>query len=115
MFGDYDFYGKPYEFARKKMELWLKENEQNGKKIVILEIGCGINPHSLRMYNGKMMSGEWKLPKMNTIMKTIRLNPDDDIDNTCIQIGWGKTSNKFTIEISLKIEIFYFKKHTIYK
>ena len=51
MFGDYDFYGKPYEFARKKMELWLKENEQNGKKIVILEIGCGINPHSLRMYN----------------------------------------------------------------
>jgi NAD-dependent SIR2 family protein deacetylase len=89
MFGDYDFYGKPYEFARKKMELWLKENEQNGKKIVILEIGCGINPHSLRMYNGKMMSGEWKLPKMNTIMKTIRLNPDDDIDNTCIQIRMG--------------------------
>ena len=44
-----------------------------------------------RMLNpdGKMMSGEWKLPKMNTIMKTIRLNPDDDIDNTCIQIRMG--------------------------
>ena len=35
-----------------------------------------------------MMSGEWKL-EMNTIMKTIRLNPDDDIDNTCIQIRMG--------------------------
>ena len=70
MFGDYNFYGKPYEFAKKKMESWIKENEKNNNKLVILEIGCGINPHSLRMRNGKTLSGEWKLPKIKSIVKT---------------------------------------------
>ena len=78
MFGDYDFYGKPYEFARKKMENWINENEKRNNKLVILEIGCGINPHSLRMKEGKMLSGEWKLPKIKNLVKTIRLNPDDE-------------------------------------
>jgi len=45
---------------------------------VILEIGCGINPHSLRMSNGKMMSGEWKMPIFDNIIGTIRLNPNDE-------------------------------------
>ena len=30
---------------------WLNELNEKNKKLVILEIGCGINPHSLRMYN----------------------------------------------------------------
>jgi len=58
MFGDYDFYGKPYEYSRKKMEKWIDNIVKNNEKLVILEIGCGINPHSLRMNNGVMMSGE---------------------------------------------------------
>ena len=90
MFGDYDFYGKPYEFAKKKMELWLQENEKNNNRLVILEIGCGINQHSLRMNNGKTMSGEWKLPKITNLMKMIRLNPDDeDPNHDCIHIHMG--------------------------
>ena len=90
MFGDYDFYGKPYEFAKKKMENWLQENEKKGFKLVILEIGCGINQHSLRMNNGKTLSGEWKLPKINIPLKMIRLNPDDDqTEDTCIHVKMG--------------------------
>ena len=84
MFGDYDFYGKPYEYSKKKMEKWIHDIEKNNQKLVILEIGCGINPHSLRMNNGVMMSGEWKIPTIKNIMKTIRLNPEDieDSDKT---------------------------------
>lgn len=90
MFGDYDFYGKPYEFAKKKMEQWLQENEKKQSKLVILEIGCGINPHSLRMNKGKMMSGEWKLPKITNLTKMIRLNPDDeDPEHDCIHVHMG--------------------------
>ena len=90
MFGDYDFYGKPYEFAKKKMEIWIQENEKRGLKLVILEIGCGINPHSLRMNDGKMLSGEWKLPKINIPLKMIRLNPDDEEQqHNCIHVKMG--------------------------
>tara|TARA_B100001173_G_C15922465_1_gene519168 strand:+ start:40 stop:900 length:861 start_codon:yes stop_codon:yes gene_type:complete len=90
MFGDHDFYGKPYEFARKKMENWITENEKKDNKLVILEIGCGINPHSLRMREGKMLSGEWKLPKIKNLMKTIRLNPDDEQEeDNCVHIKFG--------------------------
>ena len=90
MFGDYDFYGKPYEFAKKKMEQWLQENEKKQSKLVILEIGCGINPHSLRMNDGKTMSGEWKLPKITNLSKMIRLNPDDeDPQHDCIHVHMG--------------------------
>ena len=90
MFGDHDFYGKPYEFARKKMENWINENEKKDNKLVILEIGCGINPHSLRMKDGKMLSGEWKLPKIKNLIKTIRLNPDDEQEeDNCIHIKLG--------------------------
>ena len=90
MFGDIDFYGKPYEFAKKKMNSWLNENEKQGNKLVILEIGCGINPHSLRMKNGKMLSGEWKLPKIKNLIKTIRLNPDDEQEeDNCVHVRLG--------------------------
>jgi len=90
MFGDYDFYGKPYEYARKKMENWIQHVELKKQKLVILEIGCGINPHSLRMNNGIMMSGEWKLPKIKNLVKTIRLNPRDEQGTTnTIHISLG--------------------------
>ena len=78
MFGDVEFYGKPYEHQRKRLNDWLSNIKKNNKKLVILEIGCGINPHSLRMSNGKMMSGEWKMPVFDNNIGTIRLNPNDE-------------------------------------
>ena len=62
MFGDVEFYGKPYQHQRRRLNEWLDNIKKNDKSLVILEIGCGINPHSLRMNDGKMMSGEWKMP-----------------------------------------------------
>ena len=50
-----------------RTEIWLNEVNKNDQKLLILEIGCGINPHSLRMNNGIMLSGEWKLPKINNL------------------------------------------------
>jgi NAD-dependent SIR2 family protein deacetylase len=102
MFGDYDFYGKPYEFSRKKMEKWLKTINDKKNKLVILEIGCGINPHSLRMENGKMLSGEWKLPKNINPMTNIRINPEENIDNEIntihINMGAKKGINLLTLK-----------------
>jgi NAD-dependent SIR2 family protein deacetylase len=90
MFGDYDFYGKPYEYARKKMEKWLQNIEKNNQTLVILEIGCGINQHSVRMKDGVMMSGEWKIPKITNLTKTIRVNPNDEQeDNNTIHVNLG--------------------------
>lgn len=81
MFGDVEFYGKPYEYQRKKMNDWLANLRKYNKKLAILEIGCGINPHSLRMSDGKMMSGEWKMPIFDNNIGTIRLNPNDEQDD----------------------------------
>ena len=92
MFGDHDFYGKPYEHARKRMSKWLLDVNKNNQRLVILEIGCGINPHSLRMNNGTMLSGEWKLPKIINLQCSIRLNPENEEtssnDNT-IHVNMG--------------------------
>jgi NAD-dependent SIR2 family protein deacetylase len=90
MFGDYEFYGKPYEHQRKRLNEWLSNLKKNNQSLVILEIGCGINPHSLRMSNGKMMSGEWKMPIFSNNIGTIRLNPNDSQnDNNTIHISMG--------------------------
>ena len=56
---------------------WLNELNEKNKKLVILEIGCGINPHSLRMYDNIPMSKEYKLPKVKKCVY-IRLNPEDE-------------------------------------
>lgn len=82
MFGDVEFYGKHYEYQRKRLDSWLDNLKKYNKKLVILEIGCGINPHSLRMENGKMMSGEWKMPVFDNNIGTIRLNPENEITTT---------------------------------
>lgn len=90
MFGDVEFYGKPYEYQRKRLNDWLLNLENNNKKLLIIEIGCGINPHSLRMNNGKMMSGEWKMPVFKNNIGTIRINPDDqqnDLNTIHIPMG----------------------------
>lgn len=90
MFGDIEFYGKPYEYQRKRLNDWLLNLNKQKKNFVILEIGCGINPHSLRMSNGKMMSGEWKMPNLTNNMGTIRLNPtDEQNDENTIHISLG--------------------------
>ena len=90
MFGDVEFYGKPYEHQRRRLNEWFTNLKKNDKKLVILEIGCGINPHSLRMSNGKMMSGEWKMPIFDNNIGTIRLNPNDEQDDkNTIHIGLG--------------------------
>jgi len=73
MFGDYEFYAVPYKYQRKKLETFIQQAEN----MVVLEIGCGINPHSLRMENGKMLSGEWKMPALKENTPYIRLNPND--------------------------------------
>ena len=42
------------------------------------------------MKDGKMLSGEWKLPKIKNLIKTIRLNPDDEQkEDNCIHIKLG--------------------------
>jgi NAD-dependent SIR2 family protein deacetylase len=90
MFGDYEFYGKPYEHQRNRLDKWLLNLKKYKKSLVILEIGCGINPHSLRMNNGKMMSGEWKMPKFDNNIGTIRINPSDEInENKTIHLSIG--------------------------
>ena len=63
------------EYQKRRLSKWLNDNKN--KKILIIEIGCGINPHSIRMNNGKMMSGEWKIPQISNILATIRINPSD--------------------------------------
>ena len=93
MFGDVEFFGKPYEHQRKRLNEWLDNIKKQKKKLVIIEIGCGINPHSLRMVNGKMMSGEWKMPIFDNNIGTIRLNPNDvqdDPDTIHIAMGAKK-------------------------
>ena len=83
MFGDVEFYGKPYEHQRKRLNDWLSNTKKYNKKLVILEIGCGINPHSLRMSNGKM-------PVFDNNIGTIRLNPiDEQEDKETIHISMG--------------------------
>lgn len=72
------------------MNEWLQSNIKKNQKIVLLEIGCGINPHSLRINNGKMMSGEWKLPKLHNITNFIRINPSDQQeDDKAIHLKTG--------------------------
>lgn len=57
---------------------------------MILEIGCGINPYSIRMNNGVMMNGEWKIPKIKNLIKTIRVNPNDEQeDSDTIHVNLG--------------------------
>jgi len=88
MFGDYDFYEKPYNFAKKRMMNWLKEINDKKKNLIILEIGCGINPHSLRINNNIPLSKEFKLPIIEKYIH-IRLNPEDEDNQDVIHLNIG--------------------------
>ncbi len=82
-----------------RLEDWLNKNKN--KKLIILEIGCGISIHSLRLKlkdgQYKMMSNEWKLPReFLSFDKTslVRINPDVTQDtqedlNGIIPLGVG--------------------------
>ena len=92
------FYGKPYEYQRKRLNDWLIHLKKYNKKLIILEIGCGINPHSIRMSNGKMMSGEWKMPIFDNNIGTIRLNPSDEQqDVNTIHINMGAKQGIYSL------------------
>ena len=78
MFGDHEFYQTPYTHQKNRLNAWLQKIQKEKKTLLIIEIGCGINPHSLRMSNGVMMSGEWKMPKISSHIGSIRINPNDE-------------------------------------
>ena len=93
-FGDLIFNEKFTKVQSSKLYDWL-ESIKN-KKLVIIELGCGISEHSIRfeLKNNQytMMRNEWKLPKhflsdINT--KLIRINPNDEINNGVININLG--------------------------
>jgi len=89
-FGDDEFYEKPYLHQRRRLDEWCQKNSNNN--ILLLEIGCGINPHSLRVINSltkpMMLSNEWKIPTF--IKNIIRINPEcDEVEEKVIQIPTG--------------------------
>ena len=90
MFGDYEFFEEPAKHQRKRLNVWLDKVNREQKQLVIIEIGCGVNRHSLRMSNGKMMSGEWKMPLLENHLGTIRINPEQNTDDpNTIHINMG--------------------------
>ena len=73
---------------KKRMLNWLNEMKEKNKKLVILEIGCGINPHSLRINNNIPLSKEFKLPLVEKCTY-IRLNPENEKNEDVIHINMG--------------------------
>ena len=73
---------------------WINKNKN--KKLLIIEMGCGVSVHSIRFSLKKsqytMLSNEWKLPKTfmnekNT--KMIRINPDETEEEGVLKIPFG--------------------------
>ena len=66
----------------------LNDIKEKNKKLLVLEIGCGINPHSMRIVDNKPMSKEFKLPEIeNKIFK--RLNPENEENKDVIHLNCG--------------------------
>ena len=93
-FSDHYFNEKITQKQSKRLLNWIETTKT--KKLVIIEIGCGISEHSIRfrLKNDQftMLSNEWKLPKCflskdNTNL--IRINPDEDDDEDVIKISLG--------------------------
>lgn len=109
-FGDFIFNEKLTKVQSEKLFNWLEKNK--GKKLVIIEMGCGISVHSIRfmLKNDQftMMSNEWKLPrsflsKVNTNL--IRINPDNDEDNNVVKIKLGAKKGIGLLKKNLKISV----------
>tara|TARA_B100000524_G_scaffold348277_1_gene252296 strand:+ start:1332 stop:2240 length:909 start_codon:yes stop_codon:yes gene_type:complete len=107
-FNDFIFNEKVCKNQSLKLLEWLKSNK--GKKLVIIEFGCGLSKHSIRfkLKNGQytMLSNEWKLPKCflsdgNT--KLIRVNPDDDEDEGVVKLKLGSMKAMKMISTNLKL------------
>ena len=90
-FGDLFFNEKTTKVQSSRLYDWLESIKH--KKLVIMELGCGISEHSIRFELKKnqytMMSNEWKLPKhflsdINTNL--IRINPDEEIDENKVGV-----------------------------
>ena len=94
-FGDYYFNEKVCKKQSLKLFDWLEENK--GRKLLIMELGCGVSKHSIRFTlkdnQYSMMSNEWKLPKSflaENSTKLIRINPDSEEDcDGVIKISLG--------------------------
>ena len=91
----------PREDTNLLAKTLMNFNSGDGKKL--LEIGCGINPHSLRMYNNIPMSKEYKLPKVNKSIH-IRLNPEEEekTKSDVLHLNMGAKSGFATIQIVLQ-------------
>lgn len=109
-FGDFIFNEKLTKVQSERLYNWLEKNK--GKKLVIIEMGCGISVHSIRfmLKNDQftMMSNEWKLPRsflsrVNTNL--IRINPDNDEDNNVIKIKLGAKKGINLLKKNLRISI----------
>lgn len=93
-FSDFNFSEKITQIQSKKLYEWLEINK--GKKMLIIEMGCGVSIHSIRfsMKNNQytMLSNEWKLPKSfmsEERTKMIRINPDDFEEDGVLKIPLG--------------------------
>jgi NAD-dependent SIR2 family protein deacetylase len=93
-FGDLFFNEKCTKVQSGRLLEWLESNK--GKKLAIVELGCGISEHSIRfcLKNDQytMMSNEWKLPKAflsNDNTHLIRINPDDQTEPGVVHVNAG--------------------------
>ncbi len=93
-FGDFIFNESITKVQSERLFNWIQANKN--KKLVIMEMGCGISVHSIRFkLKGEqytMLSNEWKLPKsflskINTNL--IRINPDNDEEQSVIKVKLG--------------------------
>ena len=96
---DFEFISLQKDFGREQINSnKLEKFISNANQMVILEIGCGINPHSLRMENGKMLSGEWKMPKLKKDTPYIRINPmEEKTPPNQVHIPLGATKGVISI------------------
>jgi len=93
-FGDLLFNEKTTKVQSTRLLSWLESNK--GKKLAIVELGCGISEHSIRfcLKNDQytMMSNEWKLPKAflsDESTNLIRINPDDETEPGVVHVNAG--------------------------
>ena len=93
-FGDFQFNEKKTKIQSGYLINWINKNKD--KKLLIIEMGCGVSTHSIRFTiknkQYTMLSNEWKLPKsfmgeQNT--KMIRINPDETEEEGVLKIPYG--------------------------
>ena len=93
-FGDFQFNEKKTKIQSGYLINWINKNKD--KKLLIIEMGCGVSTHSIRFTiknkQYTMLSNEWKLPssfmgEKNT--KMIRINPDETEEEGVLKIPYG--------------------------